>query len=649
MKVAKFIVLVIFLGSVSAKILEISEKMDLRVKCADEIIDGLFIDKFHATTINLVSSARNENSSFEISKMINQLMEKIQHDQDEITITLESVEKMDNIKFPKKKFFNVFFVDSYKGLNLILSKLDSKKFAFDGGYLIILSKEITNEHHLKRIFEKLWSLYIVNADVIVKKMNEKFVSIYTYFPFAVDKDCENTDPKLLTTYHATDGFKDKNVSLSPKKIGNFHKCPLSIAVYNNPPFIMIDKKNNEIEGIEGFLIQFLRDKLNFTLKLEVLAENSWASIDENGHGVGIAGMVMGKEVNFTTGFVAISPRRNKYMSPGEIHYTTNLVWMISPGHSIPIMERMRKVFDQKTWMMIMIVVLVSSVVILMIKCQSEAVQNFVFGRNNRNPFMTMLAVAYGNNLTRLPGRNFARYLLMVFILYSMIMRNAYTGTMFKFLKQDIRFNNPESMEDLKTRNYSYFAIDELKYLLNYSSTSFRNEFAQHIIFLDNQQFKRFRTKYIHKMDNNLAVLSSEDQITYYNQKSHQKSKQGTENFLNTLNEVFMSVNLCIYFQKNSCLKPEFDEQIMSLNSNGLIGASKNYYANRVFLKEKSVEKEPKKFGFAELIGGFFFYIVGIVVSTFAFFLELFYEKLTAKEKFSLQIQRSLRNFQCHRR
>lgn len=647
MKVIKLLIVVIFLEFFSCKILEISEnERDLRVEVVDYIIDNIFIKKFQSSTINLVSSPTDEESKFVTSEIVDQLVRELDSDHDEVAVTIETIGHSECTKSSRKIYFSVFFIDSYKGLYLILSKVDSDKYELNGGYVILLTKEIESEYELKKIFENLWSHYIVNVIVIVKKLDENFISIYTYFPFAPGKKCENSDPTLLTTYDSINGFKDKKVNLTPRKTSNFYGCPLSMATYNYPPFIMIDEdKEDNIEGIEGALIkEFLRDKLNFTLVLEILSDNSWASIDDKGRGGGVAGMVMGNKVNFTAGFVAVTPHRNKYMSPSNTYYTTNLVWMITPGEIISAVERMKNVFDRKTWMMILLIYVISIIVIFIIKCQSDVVKDFVFGRNNRSPFMTMLVVANGLVLTRLPGRNFARYLLMVFMLYGMVIRSAYTGTWFKFLKEELRINDPKDMDELISRNYSFFAIEELRFLINpsQSATKLQKDIAEKVVFLDARLFKRFREIYISK-GNSKAALLSEDQVAYYNQNAKKNTKNYKKSFLHILPEVYMSVNLCIYFQKNSCLPSEFNRQIMNLNSNGLIGGAKNYFANRIYLKKPPQEIEPKKFGFNEVNGGFAFYIFGISIAIIVFFLEILYEKFKEKEKISVKLRRQQRN------
>lgn len=54
----------------------------------------------------------------------------------------------------------------------------------------------------------------------------------------------------------------------------------------------------------------------------------------------------------------------------------------------------------------------------------------------------------------LPGRNFARFLIMAFMLFCLVMRTAYQGKQFKFIQQDMRKANVRTMSELRERNYS---------------------------------------------------------------------------------------------------------------------------------------------------------------------------------------------------
>jgi len=55
-----------------------------------------------------------------------------------------------------------------------------------------------------------------------------------------------------------------------------------------------------------------------------------------------------------------------------------------------------------------------------------------------------------------PRRNFARFLLMLFIIWSLIFRTCYQGLLFEYLQGDGRKPPIKSIKELLSRNLTYF-------------------------------------------------------------------------------------------------------------------------------------------------------------------------------------------------
>jgi hypothetical protein len=81
-----------------------------------------------------------------------------------------------------------------------------------------------------------------------------------------------------------------------------------------------------------------------------------------------------------------------------------------------------------------------------------------------------------------------------------------------------------------------------------------------------------------------ALLSSEDHIAYLNQKNF------PETFFHSANEVFSSFNLCIYMHRQSCLNQKINENILSLQSNGLMQIWAGQFVDYSYLKERTVSE-----------------------------------------------------------
>ena len=90
------------------------------------------------------------------------------------------------------------------------------------------------------------------------------------------------------------------------------------------------------------------------------------------------------------------------------------------------------------------------------RLQSEHVQDFVLGRFNRHPGTNLWVAVFGGSQGNLPERNFSRFLLMMFLIFCLIMRSAYQGSLFKFLQTDQRHNEVGTIDDLVKQKYDIY-------------------------------------------------------------------------------------------------------------------------------------------------------------------------------------------------
>lgn len=67
-------------------------------------------------------------------------------------------------------------------------------------------------------------------------------------------------------------------------------------------------------------------------------------------------------------------------------------------------------------------------------------------------------------MTILPGRNFSRYLLTIYILFCLVVRTAYQGKQFEFLQKDMRPSDVETIEEMIQRNFSINFLQGYKQL-----------------------------------------------------------------------------------------------------------------------------------------------------------------------------------------
>jgi hypothetical protein len=74
--------------------------------------------------------------------------------------------------------------------------------------------------------------------------------------------------------------------------------------------------------------------------------------------------------------------------------------------------------------------------------------------------LTCRKIVIGDGLTVLPGRNFARFLVVLFIMFCMLLRTAYQGMQFEFMLKDMRPKNVETLKELMEENFTIWSSRE---------------------------------------------------------------------------------------------------------------------------------------------------------------------------------------------
>lgn len=164
------------------------------------------------------------------------------------------------------------------------------------------------------------------------------------------------------------------------------------------------------------------------------------------------------------------PSWNGQYSLSKTFITTKYCFVIPQGELYTPLEKMFLPFDIETWTWILIFITVGVVVIVIIKFMPTVIQKFVFGRDVNTPLLNMTRAFFGIGQIILPGRNFARYHLMLFMLFCLIIRTAYQSKMFEFLQKEMRKPEVKTIEDMIEKNFTFHVTKTQFIFLNSSET-----------------------------------------------------------------------------------------------------------------------------------------------------------------------------------
>lgn len=352
---------------------------------------------------------------------------------------------------------------------MLFNNFTSEKIEFNGQFLIAIpNSEANNDSTISKILSDCWSLYITKVDVLVPNDSYNGIFLYTYYPFT-EVHCEQAEP-FVYNYFENDSFV-AHKSHFPFKLANLHRCPLRVSTFDLPPhMILIEFANGTIytDGIEGITLRVLSQRMNFTpiivkgtRNVLVVNTSETANVTTNSSDLRptlnlvsstivfirfVAAhifncpiqMIQVRDgiVNFSLGATFLSSQRPFEISASFPFYYGSLLFMIPPGHPYTPFKKLFLPFEMRIWLCILISLLAAIWILIAFKTCLMDERDFIIGRGNNMPLINLFLVCLGGAMTiaQMPTRNFARTILAILLVTTLILRNAYQGNLFNFLR-----------------------------------------------------------------------------------------------------------------------------------------------------------------------------------------------------------------------
>jgi hypothetical protein len=270
---------------------------------------------------------------------------------------------------------------------------------------------------------------IENANFI-DVVNGTTVDLVTSFLFEPGK-CKLPQYKTINRF-STDNMKWDNDTFYPEKYGSYHGCPLFVGLLNiddNTTLPMATKTSH-------LIFHILAKELNFRNISSVMDKTNVEKYDLFN--------ILFYQHSISFEYFDFSPAL----------YTDHVTLTVPAGEPYTQLEKMFLMFDKETWICIGVTLVGSLLVIQVINFMSVQIQKFVFGRDIRTPSLNVASVFLVGGQNRLPGRNFARFMLMMFIIWSLIIRTCYQSMLYKNLQRDMRRPRITTFEELNEKNFS---------------------------------------------------------------------------------------------------------------------------------------------------------------------------------------------------
>lgn len=147
------------------------------------------------------------------------------------------------------------------------------------------------------------------------------------------------------------------------------------------------------------------------------------------------------------------------------------LFISGPATELSSLEKLIYPLSFYTWVCVISCFAFGYAVIFVTKLQTKSFQNFIFGRLVTHPYLNIWIAILGTTQHKLPSRNFARYLLMIFLLNSLIIRSGYQGKMFDLMQSDMKHSEPQTINQMVERDFEFYVSDIYIDLINKYSGS----------------------------------------------------------------------------------------------------------------------------------------------------------------------------------
>lgn len=237
------------------------------------------------------------------------------------------------------------------------------------------------------------------------------------------------------------------------KFSNFQGCQINFLIkkgWLEFHSVKIDRQNKVITRCLGFVCAIVKDfssALNYTYHMNMAQGQGKTLFPYSDSDV----VLQSGSINDRTS----ADRENEYVLTRPIFYMEHFITM-PPGEELNGYERMILPFDEPTWMWIGITFGSAFATIFVLRFMRPEFVNFVIGKSIASPALNVLRAFFGVSQIICPRRNFARFLLMMLILFSLIVRTAYQGKMFEFLQKELRKPTVKTIDEMIENNFTFY-------------------------------------------------------------------------------------------------------------------------------------------------------------------------------------------------
>lgn len=255
--------------------------------------------------------------------------------------------------------------------------------------------------------------------------------------------------------------KWESQTFSIDKNRNFYGCPLAIGWSHSNLKKLVYGDSSQSMDLHKRIFSGLSKNMNYSLEIKSTSKQPNVSID-----IPISFASLSNQALYQNKFY------NWFTCPLHTrpYIFRSFLLAVPIGEEYNDFEKLLMPFDSDVWNWIILTFSSAFVVIFILKFAARA-RIFIIGATVQTPSLNVLMIFSGTSQVTMPGRNFARFLVMQFIIFSMIIRTAWQGKMFEFLQQEIRKPEVQTIDEMIEKNFTFYMTEASATIYNESDFS----------------------------------------------------------------------------------------------------------------------------------------------------------------------------------
>ncbi|KAH8367944.1 hypothetical protein KR084_004616, partial [Drosophila pseudotakahashii] len=430
---------------------------------------------------------------------------------------------------------------------------------------------------IQLVLQLLWRLSVLNVGVVLRPPGGQLLMV-SYFPFSASHGCQVIAANVVNRYQVERGHWASQ-DYFPPKLGNFYGCLLTCATWEDMPYLVWRRDGSgSFVGIEGALLQFMADNLNFSVGLYWMnKEEVLATFDESGR---IFDEIFGHHADFSLGGFHFKPSAGSEIpySQSTYYFMSHIMLVTNLQSAYSAYEKLAFPFAPLLWRAIGLVLILACLLLVMVK-------HCLRGHElPRNPYYELFVLTMGGNEEDrcLPRRISGRLVLLTWLLATLVLRSGYQSGMYQLLRQDTQRNPPQTIAEVLAQRFTIQLAEVNEARIMASLPELQPEQLVHLEGSELQSFPALAQ--LSGSSARVAILTPYEYFGYF-RKVHPMSRR-----LHLVRERIYTQQLAFYVRRHSHLVGVLNKQIHYAHSHGFLEHWTRQYVSAVDEADESVAR-----------------------------------------------------------